>query len=273
MPTRWPQTLAIAPHLDPTALDAAWAEGAACHEGVSLSQERFDERLSRALQGSGNPEPQLSELCVSDLYLAAACEARDPLALLRFDQLLVSLRPVAESIGSSGDEVLQQARVKLVMGDGRLADYGGRSALTHWLKATVVNLALNLRRASHPTYSIDDPDLAILELPDVAEWAEETLSREEARQLLKAGLRRAMEKLSRTSRSLLRQHYLDAVTLESLARYHGVHRATIARWIAEAKEVLLGHLEAELHGNLDSLLGQVRSRATLGLRSLLASVS
>jgi RNA polymerase sigma-70 factor, ECF subfamily len=266
VPPRWTQTLAVAPEADTSVLDRAWAER---DEGVTLSPERFDERIARALASGAH----LAELFLPDLFLAAACEAHDPAALRRFDQLLVALRPVAESFGVPGDEAIQQARVKLVVGDGRLSEYGGRSALTHWLKATVVNLALSLRRAQHHASSIDDPDLGILELPDVAEWAEETLSREQARQVLKAGLRRAMAKLSRTSRSLLRQHYLDAVTLETLAGYHGVHRATIARWIAEAKESLLGHLEAELHGQLDSLLGQVRSRATLGLRSLLASVS
>lgn len=269
MPTRWSQTLAIAPQADASLLDAAFADAVARHDGVMLPVERFDERLARALRQA--PDAELADLHLGDLYLAAACEAGDRLALLRFDHLLQSLRPIAEGVVNAGDEVLQQARVKLVVGDGRLADYGGRSALTHWLKATVLNLALNLRRAQHPAQSLDDPDLGILELPDVAEWADETLSREEARRVLKDALRRAMKQLTRTSRSLLRQHYLDGVTLEGLAGYHGVHRATIARWLAEAKEALLGHLEAELHGSLDSLLGQVRSRATLGLRSLLAS--
>lgn len=272
MPTRWTQTLAIAPDADTAILDAALAAGAARFGGVELAPERFDARVARALQG--NPDPRLGELHLGDLYLAAACEAGDPRALLRFDELLVALQPLAERVVmNAGDEVVQQARVRLVVGEGRLADYGGRSDLTHWLKATVLNIALSLRRGQHEAFSLDDPDLGILELRDVAEFPDESLSREQARRLLRDALGRAMAKLTRTSRSLLRQHYLDAVTLDALARYHGVHRATIARWIAEAKEALLGHLEAELHGHLDSLLGQVRSRATLGLRSLLASVS
>lgn len=270
MPGRWTQTLAVSPRADTQLLDEALTEGALRHEGVVLTAERFDERLSRVLRES--PDVPLTELNLDDLFLAAACEAGDRLALLRFDSLLVALRPLADQVATAGDEVLQQARVKL-LGEGRLADYAGRSALTHWLKATVLNLALNLRRTQHPTRSLDEPDLGILELPDLAEWADASLSREEARRLLRDALARAMAKLTRTSRSLLRQHYLDGVTLEGLAGYHGVHRATVARWIAEAKEALLGHLEAELHGQLDSLLVQVRSRASLGLRSLLASVS
>jgi len=268
---RWAKTLAIDPHLDPIVLEDHFARAAALLPGVELSPERFDERVARALE---NADARLDSLHLADLYLAAACEARHPLALVRLDELLVSLRPVAQRVVSASDEVLQQARVKLVVGDeGRLADYGGRSPLTHWLKATVLNLALNVRRAQRSADSLDDPDLAIFEVRDVAEFPDETLSREQARVVLREALRRAMARLTRTSRSILRQHYLDGVTLEGLARYHGVHRATVARWLAEAKEVLLGHLESELHGQLDSLLGQVRSRATLGLRSLLTSVN
>src|SRR5438128_2172894 len=56
--------------------------------------------------------------------------------------------------------------------------------------------------------------------------------------------------LGRRERTLLRQHFIDGVSLDQLAVLHRVHRATIARWIAQARRTLLELIRASLSQRL-----------------------
>jgi len=182
-----------------------------------------------------------------DLFLAAACLAGDTAALKQLDALLLSVAPlIGRSSSVPVDEVLQVVRVRLVMGTGgapRLRDYAGRGSLVSWIKTIVVHTSVSLARRLKPNEPIDS--LAMLELPDEREWPEASVARSEARTRLRDALERALTRLSRKERTLLRQHYLDGLTLEELAAYLRVHRATVARWLAAAREALLAALEAE----------------------------
>jgi RNA polymerase sigma-70 factor (ECF subfamily) len=82
----------------------------------------------------------------------------------------------------------------------------------------------------------------------------------------------AIAELSPRDRTLLRQHYVDTVSLEALAALHGVHRATCARWLASAREEIVASLSKQLrasHGNepldLESAIELVRSQLDLSL--------
>ena len=63
---------------------------------------------------------------------------------------------------------------------------------------------------------------------------------------------------------------LDHLTLDQLALYHRVHRATVARWLAQARSALIAHLENELDGALSSVMAELHSRTSLSLHRLLA---
>jgi len=56
----------------------------------------------------------------------------------------------------------------------------------------------------------------------------------------------ALEALSARQRNLLRQHYIDGVSLEALAGLYRVHRATAARWLADARQAVLSHVREGL---------------------------
>ena len=52
---------------------------------------------------------------------------------------------------------------------------------------------------------------------------------------LKRAIREAFAALEVRQRNLLRQHILDELTIDDLARLYRVHRATCARWLADAR--------------------------------------
>jgi RNA polymerase sigma-70 factor, ECF subfamily len=231
------------------------------YPGVKLAPEQFERRLAE--------NPSASD--VADLYLAEACLEGDPAGLQAFEQLLSNLRDVAARASPvSFDEVLQVVRVRLLVkqdGGRRLADYEGRGTLASWLKTVVIHTAVSLGRRERTGEHVDS--LVMLELPDEREWPEMSLARHVARTRMRDALERALARLTRQQRVLLRQHYLDDLTLEELAAYSRVHRATIARWMAAAREALLAALEEEA-GDLEELWGLVQSRLTLSVSRLLA---
>jgi hypothetical protein len=69
------------------------------------------------------------------------------------------------------------------------------------------------------------------------------------------------------ARNLLRQHVLDGLTIDELARLYRAHRATCARWLADARSELALHtrrhlVTASLPGDeVDSVLGCLIHRA------------
>jgi RNA polymerase sigma-70 factor (ECF subfamily) len=73
---------------------------------------------------------------------------------------------------------------------------------------------------------------------------------------------------------------MGGMTLEQLAQMYGVHRATIVRWLAAAREAVFGatraHVAETLHApadELDEMFDLVQSRVELSVERLLASVS
>jgi RNA polymerase sigma-70 factor (ECF subfamily) len=87
----------------------------------------------------------------------------------------------------------------------------------------------------------------------------------------------AIGSLEARDKSLLRQHLVDGLTIDELAPIYGVHRATAARWVASARELLLQRVRREFaerarvsDRELRSVLRLVESRLDLTLQRLLA---
>ena len=93
----------------------------------------------------------------------------------------------------------------------------------------------------------------------------------------RAAIGTAMTELEPRERTLLRLGLVDGLTADQIAGVYGVHRVTVARWLAAAREHLAGRcqrrLEERLHlgpTELRSLLGLVRSQLDLSVRRLLS---
>jgi RNA polymerase sigma-70 factor (ECF subfamily) len=94
----------------------------------------------------------------------------------------------------------------------------------------------------------------------------------------KDAIQRALGELAPRDRNLLRYTLIDHVSLEDLGKIHGVHRATVARWLASTREQLSERVQTELRDTLRidpdelaSLLGQIRSRLDLSLSRILTA--
>jgi RNA polymerase sigma-70 factor (ECF subfamily) len=128
----------------------------------------------------------------------------------------------------------------LLVADGRpprIVDYAGRGDLRGFVRVTAVREALHLFRRGRPEVQIDAADTlgarAASDDPELAYLKD--LYRGE----FKIAFREAMGTLSDRQRNLIAQHFLDRLTLEQMAALYRVHRATVVRWLAAAREALL----------------------------------
>jgi RNA polymerase sigma-70 factor (ECF subfamily) len=175
----------------------------------------------------------------SDLALAAACAATDPVAMVTFDALLVEVvRRAVRRIDSSpgfADVVTQELRTRLLTGERpRIREYQGKSSLRSWLTTAAVRAALNARRGAkeRPHESVGSGIRALGAEPEIA------LLRARARGELATSVGAALGRLPPRDRALLRLSVVDGVGVEGLARMYGVTKSTSARWLASAREAL-----------------------------------
>ena len=219
----------------------------------------------------------------ADLYLAAAIVAADPAAIASLSAMLPAIvRPALARLGlpaGDDDEIAQRVRVALVVpGDAAgISGYSGRGDLRAYIRAVAVRLALKrLEREDGPA---PDDDTAVLELlPAAADSPELRVLKERCRADVRTAFGAALATLSARERTLLRQHYVDGLTIDRLAPLHGVHRATCARWIEAARGNLLHAVRGYLKDTLglaalelDSMIELVRSQLDLSLARQLRS--
>lgn len=221
----------------------------------------------------------------ADLYLAMACATGDEAAIAELDRSLPSIiRPALARLGMAAaddDEIVQRVRVALfTRTDERkpgIAGFSARGDLRSYIRAVAAKLALKrLEREEPPSPDDDSETLALL--PSDSDTPELRLLKERYRGDLKQAFAVAIAALAPRDRTLLRQHYVDGLSLEALAALHGVHRATCARWIAAARDEILSglrkHLRAALgleQDQLESAVELVRSQLELSLSRHLRS--
>jgi len=244
--------------------------------GLVLAPEAFVRHVAARFP-AGEPPPRER---APDLYLACACALGIPGALDAFDRAhlrvvaayLARMRPSAAFV----DDVRQSLREKLFVGRGgnrpKIVEYDGRGALASWVRVIAVRAAIDLRRAGHD--AAEDPS-GCAEGPSPID-VEAGYLKERYREAFNAALRGATLVLSSDQRELLRRHFVDGVTLDRIAADAGVHRATIARRIAAAREAVAAEawrlLSAALGASdseLESLAGVVRSQIDVSLAGLL----
>ena len=75
-------------------------------------------------------------------------------------------------------------------------------------------------------------------LPDTAADPELLHLKQHYREAFRAAFASAMTSLSSEERVLLRQHFIDGLNIDEIAALHHIHRATAARWLAQARETI-----------------------------------
>lgn len=261
-------------------LAAQLAEGRREFPDVVLEDATYLRHLADKLQerASEPAEQILRPLPAADMFLAAACTAGDAAAVTAFrDTILPVVRPALGKLAiaqTTIDEAEQRVLVMILVGDPvrpAIATYGGRGRLRSWVRSIAVRTARRLAGltdgAADPdeldrlTASVHDPELAML--------------RERYRDQVRTALADTLAALSERQRNVLRQYYIDGLTIDQLAALYRVDRATTARWVIAARTAVLDGTRDRLRSVLgvttdevESILRLVRSQLDLSLRLL-----
>jgi RNA polymerase sigma-70 factor, ECF subfamily len=248
-------------------------------EAASLGRRRWPEiryelpmfREHVARVGAG---PREVELRGTELYLAGACAAADPAALRVFDaKYVATIEPsLARFRGGPAftREIQQELRCRLLAPPApRIAGYSATGPLTAWVRIAAVRIALNLRRTTRRR----SEDLIVDDLLQDVPVPLDNAERSRYGEILSRAVRAAFTRLSLRERNLLRLHYADSVGLHELARLEGVHRATVARWLADARQRVFDFVELDVRDSLGLSRSEFQSILGLVDSYLLASLS
>ncbi|WNG41569.1 RNA polymerase subunit sigma-70 [Archangium violaceum] len=234
-------------------------------------------RLHEALLRSYRSGPLPATLFLDDLVLALACadglaRAQRELDRRASERIAQSARRVDPS-AAFAEEVRQAVRERLLLGSEggtpRILEYSGRGPLAAWVGVVAMRLALNLRRGVQPL-SLDERLVTGLSVPSPD--PELALIKSEYREAFQRAFRAALATLEDTEVNVLRLHFSKGLNIDDIGRTYGVHRATVARWIARARERLLVGIRRQLMDSLrlgpeefESLMEMVRSQVHLSL--------
>ncbi len=251
---------------------AAWPE-------LELDEMGFAAHVERCLADGGDA----AALHAGDLWLAYGCVVGNDDAVGAFDRevlsqvgvLLGRMQPTPQLV----DEVRQVLREKLLVAQPgappRIADYAGRGPLVAWVRVAAVRAALDLLRAGRARAGADvepddlagDPDQSSPELDYL---------KERYRPQFKAAFQEALRGLDTEQRNVLRLHVVEGLNIDEIGALFKVHRSTVARWIASARQAVLAGARHRLRdelglsaGEFDSLAGVVRSQLDLSVQKIL----
>jgi RNA polymerase sigma-70 factor (ECF subfamily) len=210
----------------------------------------------------------------ADRALVTAALARDPTAVREVEAIVrEAAASAARRLGSdraAADEIAQRVAEKLWLGrDGGgspvLATYTGEAPLSAWLRVIAYREGIELLRVR------ELPDDAIVDRVVATTEPELAMLRSAYLVAFKRCFKAAFANLSLHDRDLVRRHHLDGLGLDQLAKLYGTHRATVARWLAKARERLVtdtrAALRQELSANtdLDDVLALIASKLEASL--------
>ena len=221
-------------------------------------------------------------LHIADLKVAFLC-LRDPelgASVIEHDHL-ASLPAHLARLGltvDQRDEVHQRLRCEVLIGTptqpALIGKYQGRGELAAFLRSVATRIALRLLREQR-TADPDSGRLAELVLLGQA-ISPATEPRKHAYiEEFNRGLQCALDGLLARERTLLRQYFVDGLSIDRLAVIHQVHRATVARWVQAAKQAVrsatFAHVARALQvpaGELESVARWVQSQLGVSLHRL-----
>ena len=221
-------------------LRAQIAEARRALPSFAIADDVLEAHVARWSDSAGDAPVE-----VADLVLACACAAGEPLALAYFDATYGGEMLAALSTFRADrhfiDDVLQAVREKLFVGASpKILDYGGRGTLRAWVRAVVMRTALNARRRRiadpSPAAAGDDPLLEVAAPAGNPELAEIVAKYGDA---YKRAVHDALADLSPEDRNVLRLSLLEGLGIDAIANVYAVHRATVARRIARARQTVV----------------------------------
>jgi RNA polymerase sigma-70 factor (ECF subfamily) len=255
-------------------IEGAWQQARKAWPGVELPAAAFGDRVGKAVCLLPRPA-EYEHLHTSDLYLACGCAIGNARAMDWFER--VHIPALVRALSRMGFDDTQRGEVESKVREQLfveqpsgapplLSAYAGRGSLRSWVQSIGIHAALKGRRGRN-TIPIEDLPT---ELPARGLDPELDYLGRFYRTEFQACLGRAMAGLTKRQRNVLRQHYLDGLSLEALARAYRVHRATAARWLAAARDETLSRTKEELvaalrlaESEVESVIRLMRARSSL----------
>ena len=229
------------------------------------------------------PHVEQRAVRAADMYLACACASGDPAAIAEFEVAFGSaidtiLRRYRRASGEL-DELKQRVRVRMLVAEGErpaiIRQYAGRGALLSFVRGVATRTVLMFLRDESPPSSTGDELVATMaDDTDV----ELTYLKQRYREHFRQAVELMIGRLEARQRTLLRYQLCDELTIDQIGAIYRVHRATAARWLAQARAKLIRDLHDELSKRLavsprelDDILYLVQSRLDVTIERLLRS--
>jgi RNA polymerase sigma-70 factor (ECF subfamily) len=250
-----------------------------------LKDEQLAAALATGLANQRDPAAALARLRVEDLFLAQWCATGDPRAITEFERVhradVEGVLARFRKLAITSDELRQTLRIKLfVAANGkpaRIADYSGFGFLQNWLRVTALRALVDVARRER-TRKLEEllADDDLLGLPALGPDLGAAVSREQVSHAIKQAFAQAVMALAPRQRNFLRHTHVDSLTLDQIAALYGIHRATVARTLAQARAELVESTRRELATqlgvtaeSLDSVVRAADSRIDLSLSRVL----
>jgi RNA polymerase sigma-70 factor (ECF subfamily) len=209
-------------------------------EGTAADASGFARSLEERFDAS-----KLEALNLPDLFLAWAALAHDPAALRELDR---RLKACAHRLNSDSlDDVLQVARQRLLVGDGKkpkLRAYGGQGALVKWLRTVLLSISIDTSRKEKPDQHTSDEQLLAKASSEVG--ADVSLMKAHHKAEFTKAFTAALQALTPQERTVLRMRFVDQLPIEDVGKTFGVHRTTAMRWMEAAFEKVLADTRTRL---------------------------
>ena len=224
-------------------------------------------------RGTPGPKKLRGKISISRLAAAKAMLARSP----RSSRSSASSFARATSHRFERDDALAIVRRDLCTGESpRILQYAGQGPLRAWLTVAATRALLKLKRAQRH----DGGDDALLAERASGDDPELQYLKAKYREDFREAVADAITRLPAKSALVLKQSVVDGLSIDALASLHGTHRATCARWIAQAREELLTLVRtrfgerARVQGaELESVLRLLESNFDVSVRRHLVRVA
>jgi RNA polymerase sigma-70 factor (ECF subfamily) len=150
--------------------------------------------------------------------------------------------------------------------------YNGLGALKGWLRVMGLRAAIRAQRGTRS----DEPEDVAEALADAASDPALQYQRRLYETEFRAAFSQAIAALTVRERNLLKQSVLYGATIDDLGALYRVHRATVARWLAAARERLADDTRRRMIAQLgiapsdyDSIVHLIRSQLDVSMERLL----
>ena len=234
-----------------------------------IEDEAFAAAVADRIAAQQELSTALGRLRVEDLFLAQWCATGEARAIAAFEQVhradLDGVLARFRRLPITSDELLQTLRIKLFVASSgrppRIGDYSGFGFLQNWLRVTALRTLVDLARSERARKLeelIADDDL--LGMPDLTADLASRYSREEINRAIKRAFALAVAGLAPRQRNFLRHAQVDGLTLDQIAALYGIHRATVARTLAQARSELTEATRREARHGAGRRRGRPRQR-------------